>query len=284
MAVPEHERTLEQWQTLPKQTLVLTAGALNLIQTGTAGALASRVHTFFLRGNQSTQPGHSSQAVQHQAQRDRDTRVIPQAEEAITQTHSGTDELRKLIREELTSFLGASGRPQPELIPALSEVSGEPESQHRPRPSEEVPQQQGQVHAEIHTHPGGNQQTVESTTRNPGRCSMLADEVSQYLEDVNELDNAIIKPTPNLPPLPAKIYKRIKNREYVDLNALVPQALYSSKATATTYRVNLGETAVSEGNIALSKEPAYDKTIKSFMSWLEGWNVFIRPGNSLHVP
>ena len=66
-------------------------------------------------------------------------------------------------------------------------------------PSEEVPQQQGQVHAEIHTHPGGSQQTVESTTRNPGRCSMLADEVSQYLEDVNELDNAIIKPTPNLP-------------------------------------------------------------------------------------
>ena len=70
MAVPEHERTLEQWQTLPKQTLVLTAGALNLIQTGTAGALASHIHTFFLRGNQGTQPGHSSQAVQHQAQRD----------------------------------------------------------------------------------------------------------------------------------------------------------------------------------------------------------------------
>ena len=274
MAVPEHERTLEQWQTLPKQTLVLTAGALNLIQTSTAGALASRIRTFFLRGNQGTQPGHSSQAVQYQAQRDRDTRVIPQAEEARTQTHSGTDELGKLIREELTSFLGASGRPQPELIPALSEVSGEPESQHRPRPGEEEPQQQGQVHAEIHTHPGGNQQTVESTTRNPGRRSMLADEVSQYLEDVNELDNAIIKPTPNLLPLPAKIYKRIKNREYVDLNALVPQALYSSKATAITYRVNLGETAVSEGNIALSKEPAHDKKIKSFMSWLEGWNVF----------
>ena len=146
------------------------------------------------------------------------------------------------------------------MIPALSEVSGEPES----------PQQQGQVHAEIHTHPGGSQQTVESTTRNPGRRSMLADEVSQYSEDVNERDNAIIKPTPNLPPLPAKIYERIKNREYVNLNALVPQALYSSKA----YRVNLGETAVSEGNIALSKKPAYDKTIKSFMSWLEGWNVF----------
>ena len=35
--------------------------------------------------------------------------------------------------------------------------------------------------------------------------------------------------------------------------ALVPQALYSSKATATTYRINLGETALSEGNIALSK-------------------------------
>ena len=115
--------TLEQWQTLPKQTLILTAGALNLIQTGTAGALASRIHTFFLRGNQGTQPGHSSQAVQHQAQRDRDTRVIPWTKEARTQTHSGTDELRKLIREELTSFLGASGRPQPELIPALSEVS-----------------------------------------------------------------------------------------------------------------------------------------------------------------
>ena len=38
---------------------------------------------------------------------------------------------------------------------------------------------------------------------------MLADEVSQYLEDVNELDNTIIKPTPKLPPLPAKIYERI---------------------------------------------------------------------------
>ena len=181
--------------------------------------------------------------------------VIPQAEEASTQGNSNADELRKLIREELTSFLSASGRPQPDLPPTLSEVSGEPGSQHMSTPSEEVPQHQGQVHPEIHTHSGDNQQTLESTIRNPGRHSMLADEVSQYLEDVNELDNAIIKPAPNLPPLPAKIYKKIKNREYVDLNALVPHALYSSKATATTYRLNLGETAVSEGNIAMSKEP-----------------------------
>ena len=106
-----------------------------------------------------------------------------------------------------------------------------------PRPSEEVQQQQSQVHPKIYTHSGGNQQTVESTTRNPGRRSTVADEVSQYLEDVNELDNAMIKPIQNLPPLPAKIYKRIKNREYVYLKALVPHALYSSKATATTYRL-----------------------------------------------
>ena len=185
-----------------------------MIQTGTAGALASHIHTFFFRGNQGIQLGHSSQAGQHQAQRDRDTRVIPQPEEARNQGNSNADELRKLIWKELTFFLGASGRPQPELTPPLSEVSGEPESQHMPRPGEEVPQQQGQVYQEIQAHTGGNQQTVESTTRNPGR-RMLADEMSQYLEDVNELDNAIIKPTPNLPPLPAKIYKRIKNREYV---------------------------------------------------------------------
>ena len=183
---------------------VLTAGALNLIQTGTAGDLASRYHTFFLSDNQGIQPGHSSQAGQDQAQRDRDTRVIPQAEEAETQGNSNADVLRKLIWEELTSFLGASGRPQPELSPALSKVSGEPESHHMSRPSKEVP--------EIQAHSGGNQQTVESTTRNPGRHSMLADEVSQDSEDVNEFDNAIIKPSPNLRPLPAKIYKRKKNR------------------------------------------------------------------------
>ena len=94
MAVTEHERTLQQWQTLPKQTLVLTAGALNLIQTGTSGALASPIHTFFLSGNQGTQPGHSSQAVQHQAERDRDTRVIPQAKEFRNQGNSNADELR----------------------------------------------------------------------------------------------------------------------------------------------------------------------------------------------
>ena len=127
-----------------------------MIQTGTAGPPARRIHAFFLSGNQGTQPAHSSQAVQHQAQRDRDTRVTPQAEEARTQGNSNADELRKLIREELTSFLGAPGRPQPELTPALSEVSGELESQHMPMPSEEVPQQQNQVHPEVHTHSGGN--------------------------------------------------------------------------------------------------------------------------------
>ena len=135
-----------------------------------------------------------------------------------------------------------------------------------------VPQQQGQMYGEIQAHSGGNQQTVESTTRHLGRHSTLADEVSQYSEDVNELDYAIIKPTPILSSLPAKSHKRIKNRENIDLNASVPHALYCPKAT--TYRLNLGKTAVSEGNIALSKQPAYDKTIKSFMSWLEGWNVF----------
>ena len=92
---------------------------------------------------------NSSEAGQHQPQRDRDTRVILQAEEARAQGNSNAYELRKLIWEELASFLGASGRPHPELTPELSEVSGEPESQHTPRPGEDVPQQRGQVHPEI---------------------------------------------------------------------------------------------------------------------------------------
>ena len=45
-------------------------------------------------------------------------------------------------------------------------------------------------------------------------------QIAQYLTDLDDLDNKVIQPTTSLPALPAKLYKRIKDRDFVDLNAL----------------------------------------------------------------
>ena len=41
--------------------------------------------------------------------------------------------------------------------------------------------------------------------------------------------------------LPAKLYKRIKDRDFGDLNALMPQTLYTPKRANTTYKLGVQE-------------------------------------------
>ena len=58
--LPEEERTLEHWKSLPKQTLVLTAGSLSLVQRGSAEELAEHIFNHYSQGGTSAWPKWSN--------------------------------------------------------------------------------------------------------------------------------------------------------------------------------------------------------------------------------
>ena len=100
--------------------------------------------------------------------------------------------------------------------------------------------------------------------------------IAQYLTDLDDLDNTIIQPTTSLPAVPVKLYKRIKDRDFVDLNALMPQTLYTLKGVNTTYKLRVHEQPGGADSISVDRNPSYERAIKSFLTCLEGWNVFAR--------
>ena len=104
MELPEEERILEHWKSLPKQTLVLTAGSLSLVERGSAEELAECIFNHYSQGG--IAPAQGTSAGQNGA------------------TVGTSEDIRKLIREELSTFF--ANQPTTTLPPvqALSEVSG----------------------------------------------------------------------------------------------------------------------------------------------------------------
>ena len=100
--------------------------------------------------------------------------------------------------------------------------------------------------------------------------------IAQYLTDLDDLDNTVIQPTTSLPALPAKLYKGIKDRDFVDLNALMPQTLYTMKGVNTTHKLRVHKQPGGADSISVDRNPSYERAIKSFLTWLDGWNIFAR--------
>ena len=84
------------------------------------------------------------------------------------------------------------------------------------------------------------QPIISSVT--PGRPASVhanPNGTAQYLTDLDDLDNKVTQPTTSLPVLPAKLYKQIKDQDFVDLNPLMPQTLYTPKGVNTTYKLKV---------------------------------------------
>ena len=123
MEVPEEERTLEHWKSLPEQTLVLTAGSLSLVQRGDAEELAERIFSHYSQG---VAPTQGTSAGQNRAP------VGP------------SEDIRKLIREELTHFFADQSPTTLPPVQALSEASDTNDS-----PEQHMPENQPQLSATV---------------------------------------------------------------------------------------------------------------------------------------
>ena len=56
----------------------------------------------------------------------------------------------------------------------------------------------------------------------------------------------------------------------------MPQRLYTRKGVNTTYKLAVQEQSGGVDSISVDRQQSYERAIKSFLTWLEVWNVFAR--------
>ena len=56
----------------------------------------------------------------------------------------------------------------------------------------------------------------------------------------------------------------------------MPQTLYTLKGVNTTYKLRVHKQPGGADSISVDRNPSCEQAIKSFLTWLMGWNVFAR--------
>ena len=79
-----------------------------------------------------------------------------------------------------------------------------------------------------------------------------------------------------LPPISEKPLREIKNRDFVDLNSLLPTALYDGTSELDNLYLKVNPTANGEQQLSFASKNSRKRKITDFQSWLEAWNIFIR--------
>ena len=79
-----------------------------------------------------------------------------------------------------------------------------------------------------------------------------------------------------LPPISEKPLREIKNRDFVDLNSLLPTALYDGTSELDNLYLKVNPTANGKQQLSFASKNSRKRKITDFQSWLEAWNIFIR--------
>ena len=80
----------------------------------------------------------------------------------------------------------------------------------------------------------------------------------------------------SLPPVSQKVMKSLQNKEYVDLNSLLPTSLYDQVTHPHSFNLKFNPTEPGESVMAVSS-PALNKVkINNAATWLQAWNIYIR--------
>ena len=82
-------------------------------------------------------------------------------------------------------------------------------------------------------------------------------------------------PVSNLPPLSPKLMKNMKDKEYVDLNTLLPNSLYDTMASPS-FSLKVQPGSYGDESVSLTQTRRSTQKISTFDNWLEAWNIFIR--------
>lgn len=88
-------------------------------------------------------------------------------------------------------------------------------------------------------------------------------------------------PVSNLPPLSPKLMKSMKEKEYVDLNTLLPTSLYDTLASPS-FSLKLQPGSHGDESVSLTQTRRSLQKISTFDNWLEAWNIFIRSMVNFH--
>ena len=87
------------------------------------------------------------------------------------------------------------------------------------------------------------------------------------------------QPLVQQPPVPTKIKQRILRGEFVDFDALLPEALYPIKHGASpshSFSLRLSTDPTTDGDMVIAQpKPITRRTVRDLPSWLEAWNIYI---------
>ena len=181
---------------------------------------------------------------------------------APSQTHSvhSDDHLRQLIRQEMSAQ-----NLQQQQLPPLINVHQQPQTQQlspaslviSPNPNALLPQ---------------NPMSLLQSPSAHNMPAVAAPPMQEYQGNTsnNSLSSCL------LPPISEKPLKEIKNREFVDFNSLLPNALYDGASDLDNLYLKVNPTANGEQQLSFASKNARKRKICDFKSWLEAWNIFIR--------
>ena len=242
----DRHRTVEDWKRLSIVQLKEKATHYGLSNAGVKNMVVARLHSYFNTNEGVPQVAENTAPI---------LTTLPTTAETVTM--SITD-LRQILKE---ASQAKSGNHAPEttggsLSPASTTV----------------------VAPDINAI--ANQTTVDTTNSNPWPAQSLGSS-EPLIPSFNVNNNGgnistfLHSPISNLPPLSPKLIKTMKDKDYVDLNLLLPSSLYDTTANNS---YSLQVTPGSEGAESLSLTQARRTTqkITNLVSWLDAWNIFIR--------
>ena len=85
----------------------------------------------------------------------------------------------------------------------------------------------------------------------------------------------------SLPPLSAKLMKSIQNKEFIDLNSLLPNALYDNSVNPGRFSFTI-DPSDSTSKVSVSPSTQNKQKINNSVSWFEAWNIYIQAMVNFH--
>ena len=271
--VNDERLSLAALKKLPKVTLRAKAASYGLSRTGKKEQLATRIYRHLHSSDEVANLEESSESEDETpllSLRNRETANPAPAAEANTSTSLVTlslGDLKALFRDvnqSITQQPSSAADKAPQLSPASTTT---PQSSH-------IQQNLQLADQQSHSSPPAITPTAAPTLPSASHTPepVLAATVPTQQGNFASLFSS---PISNLPPLSPKLIKSMREKEYVDLNTLLPNSLYDTMASPS-FSLKVQPGSYGDESVSLTQTRRSTQKISTFDNWLEAWNIFIR--------